>query len=138
MAPRVLSRHEMPIQSEDDVFLVRRKARSLAQQRAFDPFSMAALTTAASELGRNTLRHAGGGAVVLEELQDGDLVGIRLEFRDNGPGIADLERVLKGGYSTLKSLGLGLSGSRRLVDEFHIETAVGQGTLVTITKWKRF
>ena len=138
MAPRVLSRHEMPIQSEDDVFLVRRKARSLAQQRAFDPFSMAALTTAASELGRNTLRHAGGGAVVLEELQDGDLVGIRLEFRDNGPGIADVERVLKGGYSTLKSLGLGLSGSRRLVDEFHIETAVGQGTLVTITKWKRF
>lgn len=138
MAPRVLFRHEMPILSEDDVFLVRRKARSLAEQRAFDPFSMAALTTATSELGRNTLRHAGGGAVVLEELQDGDLVGIRLEFRDNGPGIADLERVLKGGYSTLKSLGLGLSGSRRLVDEFHIETAVGQGTLVTITKWKRF
>lgn len=137
MTTRVLSRCEMPIQSEDDVFLVRRQARALAEQRGFDPFSMAALTTATSELGRNTFVHAGGGAVVLEELQDGDLVGIRLEFRDHGPGIADVERVLQGGYSTLKSLGLGLSGSRRLVNEFHIETAVGQGTLITITKWKR-
>jgi len=137
VAARVLSHQEMPIQSEDDVFLVRRQARTLAEQRGFDPFSMAALTTATSELGRNAFLHAGGGAVVLEELQDGDLVGIRLEFRDHGPGIADVERVMQGGYSTLKSLGLGLSGSRRLVNEFHIDTVVGQGTLITITKWKR-
>lgn len=137
MEPRAVSHDELSIASEDDVFLIRRKVRTLAEQRGFDAFATAALTTATSELGRNVLVHAGGGTAIVEEIMGSDRVGIRLIFRDQGPGIADVERALRGGYSTMKSLGLGLSGSRRLVDEFHIDTTVGRGTVITITKWKR-
>lgn len=137
MEPRVVSQDEIDIATEDDVFVVRRAVRTLAEERGFDPFATAALTTATSELGRNALVHARGGTARIEELVSEERAGIRICFSDRGPGISDLDRVLHGGYSTMKSLGLGLSGSRRLVDEFHIETAVGQGTAVTITKWKR-
>jgi serine/threonine-protein kinase RsbT len=126
------------IQSESDIALVRRRVRDVAQELGFDAFATAAITTAASELARNVWTHAHGGNSTIEQLLDGRRRGIRLEFRDQGPGIPDLPRVLAGGYSTARSLGLGLSGSRRLVDEFHIESTPGHGTLVQVTKWARF
>ena len=134
----LVQRWELPIRNEDDVILVRRKARVLAQERGFDAFATAALTTAASELGRNVLVHGGGGEAVVEHLADGPRSGVRLIFTDKGPGIADINRVLAGGYSTARSLGLGLSGTKRLVEEFDIESAPGAGTKVVICKWTRY
>jgi serine/threonine-protein kinase RsbT len=133
-----LSREELEIASEDDVVIVRRKVKAIAQARKFDGFATAAITTATSELTRNVLVHGHGGTAIVEEISDGVRIGIRVRFRDDGPGIADIERVLRGGYSTARSMGLGLSGSRRLADEFAIESVVGKGTVVTIVKWKPF
>jgi len=135
---RTVSTRTMKIACEDDVVLVRRAARELAHARGFDPFATAAVTTAASELARNAWTHAGGGQAVIEEIRDGERVGLRMRFEDQGPGIKDLDRALAGGNSTVRSLGLGLAGSRRLVDDFDIQTAVGSGTKVTVVKWARF
>lgn len=134
----VVGSSELPIEREDDVVVVRRKAKALAQARGFDAFAVAAITTATSEIARNVWRHAGRGRVTIEELTLGSRRGIRLEFVDDGPGIEDVERVLVGGYSTARSLGLGVSGSRRLVDEFEIASTKGQGTTVRMVKWTRF
>jgi serine/threonine-protein kinase RsbT len=138
MAPRVLSTQELRIDSEEDVVLVRRAVRALAEGRGFDSFATAALTTAVTELSRNVWVHARRGQATLEEVLEGDRPGIRVEFRDQGPGIADIDWAMAGGHSTASSLGLGLSGTRRLVDDFFIESKPGQGTTVRITKWKRF
>jgi serine/threonine-protein kinase RsbT len=135
---QVLGRHELPIDTEDDVVLVRRKVRTLAQGRGFDAFASAAITTATSEISRNVWVHAGKGRAIIEEITDGARMGLCIEFLDEGPGIADIDRVLTGGYSTARSLGLGLSGSRRLVDEFAIDSTPGQGTRVRMVKWTRF
>ena len=97
----------------------------------------AALTTAASEIARNTWQHGGGGRAALEALRDGARAGVRMTFTDSGPGIPDVERVLRGGFSTAASLGLGVSGTRRLVDEFALESKVGEGTTIVVTKWTR-
>lgn len=134
----VLAKHSMPIKQESDIIEVRRKARAVAVARGFDGFASAAITTAVSELARNVWVHGGGGEATIEELTDGLRFGLRVVFRDDGPGIPDVDRVLAGGYSTARSLGLGVSGTKRLVDDFHLETVVGKGTRVTITKWKRF
>jgi serine/threonine-protein kinase RsbT len=138
VAVSVLSSTTLKIGDEDDVVLVRRKVRTLAVERGFDSFSTAAVTTATSELTRNVWVHAGGGEAIIEEVAEGERVGVRVRFEDRGPGIPDIDRVLAGGYSTARSMGLGVSGSRRLVDEFSIESSVGEGTTVTFTKWKRF
>jgi len=138
MAARVLSTQEMKIASEDDVVLVRRAVRALAERRGFDSFAAAALTTAVTELGRNVWVHARSGRAILEELEEGLRPGVRVEFRDQGPGIPSVEWAMAGGNSTSSSLGLGLSGTKRLVDEFQIQSEVGRGTHVRITKWKRF
>lgn len=135
---QVIRRIELPIGQEEDIFHMRRRARDLAKERGFDSFAVAALTTACSELGRNVWVHGGGGGAAIEELEDGGRFGIRVSFWDQGPGIADIERVLAGGYSTARSLGLGLSGARRLVDEFSLDSTVGEGTRITIVKWARF
>jgi serine/threonine-protein kinase RsbT len=135
---QVLSSDRMAISSEEDIVLVRRRARALAQERGFDAFAIAAISTAASELARNTWTHGKGGHATLEVLLDGGRAGLRMQFDDAGPGISDLDRALAGGYSTARSLGLGLSGSRRLVDEFQIESRPGEGTTVRVTKWARF
>jgi len=132
----VRSRREMPIETEDDVILVRRAVKALAASNGFDVFASAALTTAASELTRNVWVHARRGNVTVEELDSGGRVGVRMTFRDQGPGIADIPRVMAGGYSTARSMGMGLSGSRRLVDEFDLQSTVGGGTTVEIVKWK--
>lgn len=134
----VLSREVMRIAREDDVVNVRRKVRAIAHARGFDSFASAAVTTATSELTRNAWVHGGGGEAIVEEVSDGGRIGIRVEFRDTGPGIADVGRVLAGGYSTARSMGLGVSGSRRLVDEFSIESSPGKGTVVVFVKWKLF
>lgn len=126
------------IRSEADIAVVRRRVREVAQELGFDAFATAAITTTASELARNVWTHARGGEATVERVVDGGRRGLKLEFRDRGPGIPDVPRVLAGGYSTARSLGLGLSGSRRLVDEFHIESAPGRGTLVRVTKWSRY
>jgi len=138
VAPRILSSEQLPIVREDDIVLVRRRARGLAQGRGFDAFAVAAITTAASELARNVWTHGKGGHAVIEVIASGERSGLCMRFVDNGPGITNLDRALAGGYSTAKSLGLGLSGSRRLVDEFDIVSNPGQGTTVTVTKWARF
>jgi serine/threonine-protein kinase RsbT len=113
--------------------------RDLAQTCRFDAFAASAVTTAASELARNVWNHAGHGIAIVERVTDGDSrFGVRVEFRDDGPGIDDVNRVLAGGFSTKSSMGLGLSGSKRLVDEFAIETSPGRGTRITVVKWARF
>ncbi len=134
----VLTRCEMPIVTEDDVVVVRRKVKQLAQQRGFDAFATAGVTTATSEITRNVWMHAHGGTALIEEIDDDGRVGLRVEFRDQGPGIPDIPRVLAGGYSTARSLGLGLSGSRRLVDALEIESEPGRGTTVRMVKWTKF
>jgi serine/threonine-protein kinase RsbT len=137
MTPRVLSSEQLTVASEDDVVLARRRVRQLAETLRFDQFAIAAITTATSELCRNMWVHAVKGSILVEQIENESRTGIRALFRDEGPGIAEVDRVLAGGYSTAKSLGLGLSGSRRLVDEFRIETIVGRGTAITVVKWKR-
>lgn len=136
MATETRSRREMRIETEEDVILVRRAVRALAESNRFDLFASAALTTAVSELTRNVWVHARGGDAVIEELVTDERVGLRVIFRDEGPGIPDIDRVMAGGYSTAKSMGLGLSGSKRLVDDFQLESTVGKGTRIEITKWK--
>jgi len=134
----VVEKIEMRIQTEDDIILVRRKVRDVALACRFDVFAASAVTTAASELARNVWGHGGGGVATIERVAMDDRFGVRVEFVDHGPGIADIDRVLAGGYSTARSMGLGLSGSRRLVDDFSISSEVGRGTTVTFVKWSPF
>jgi serine/threonine-protein kinase RsbT len=128
---------DIRIEKEVDIVAVRQLVRDLTKAYRFDQFAIAALTTAASELSRNVWVHAKGGSARIVVLENGKNVGIELQFADQGPGIADLNRALAGGYSTANSLGLGLSGTKRLVDEFHIDTAPGRGTRIVIRKWKK-
>ena len=125
-----------PIRSESDVVSVRQAVRAWAVEMRFSLVDQTKLVTAASELARNTLIHGGGGSARLEAVEEGGRQGIRLIFEDQGPGIPDVKLALTDGYSTGQGLGLGLSGSRRLVNEFEITTTVGEGTRVVVTKWK--
>lgn len=132
-----IQKHEtMSIQNSADVMLVRQAVRKLAVELSFSLVDQTKIVTAASELARNTLDYGGGGTVKLEALEEGRRRGLRLTFEDQGPGIPDLDLALKDGYSTGGGLGMGLSGTKRLVNEFNIVSHVGEGTCVTITKWK--
>lgn len=124
------------ITAEQHVVLARQFVRQLAQKCGFSLVDQTKLVTAASELGRNTLKYGGGGEMRWEILSNGGRCGLRLEFVDEGPGIPDLEQAMTDGWTTGSGLGMGLSGAKRLVNEFHIESAVGRGTKVTITRWK--
>ena len=115
---------------------VRQAVRVWAVEMRFSLVDQTKLVTAASELARNTLIHGGGGSARMEAVEDGVRQGIRLVFEDQGPGIPDMTLALTDGYSTGQGLGLGLSGSRRLVNEFEITSTVGEGTRGTVTKWK--
>ncbi|BAY42714.1 putative anti-sigma regulatory factor serine/threonine protein kinase [Kalymmatonema gypsitolerans NIES-4073] len=126
----------MSIQSSQDVVLVRQAVRQLAVKLGFSLVDQTKIVTAASELARNTLDYGGGGTVKLEALQNGMRRGLRLVFEDSGPGIPDIDLALKDGYTTGGGLGMGLSGAKRLMNEFNIVSHVGEGTCVTITKWK--
>lgn len=111
--------------------------RALAIKAALSIVDQTKLVTAASELARNVLIHGGGGHASLELVERDGKLGVRAAFIDRGPGIPDIPLALSGGYTTAGGLGLGLSGSRRLVDAFELDTSVGTGTRVTVTKWKR-
>ncbi len=124
------------IQSSADIVLVRQSVRQLAVELGFSLVDQTKIVTAASELARNTLDYGGGGTVKLEALQEEIHRGLRLTFEDQGPGIADIDLALRDGYTTGQGLGMGLGGTKRLVNEFNIVSQVGQGTCVTITKWK--
>ncbi|GAB7040971.1 anti-sigma regulatory factor [Catenuloplanes niger JCM 9533] len=125
------------ISSDEDVVRVRQLTRTVAVKVKLSLVDQTKLVTAASELARNTLVYGGGGTVEVTVVDNGRRRGVRIVFSDQGPGIADLDLALTDGYTTGGGLGLGLSGSRRLVDEFDIETAVGEGTRITVTKWAR-
>ena len=127
---------ELPIAESLDIVRVRQAVRACMIDDGFSLVDQTKLVTAASELARNTLDFGGGGAVLLEQLLDGPRAGVRLTFTDHGPGIADLELALTDGYTSGHGLGLGLGGSRRLVNEFAIESSPGEGTVVTVARWR--
>jgi serine/threonine-protein kinase RsbT len=124
------------ISANEDVVIVRQRAREQAQCAGFSLLETTKLVTAASELARNTLEHGGGGTADIEVITDGMRRGVRMTFLDDGPGIPDLEAALRDGFTTGGGLGLGLGGSRRLVSEFHIESVIGKGTRVQVIRWK--
>lgn len=132
----VVRDEELSLRTEDQVVRVRQATREWAVALGFGLVDQTKIVTAASELARNTVIYGGGGIVRLQALNDGPRRGLRLTFEDKGPGIADLTLALKDGYSTGTGLGLGLSGAKRLMNEFTIESAVGQGTKVSVTRWK--
>jgi serine/threonine-protein kinase RsbT len=125
------------VASDQDVVRVRQLVRTVAVAVDLSLVDQTKLVTAASELARNTLIYGGGGTVEVGRVENGRRRGIRIVFADRGPGIPDLELALTDGYTTGAGLGLGLSGARRLVDDFDIETTPGQGTSITVTKWCR-
>ena len=125
----------LSLRSSEDIVLVRQAVRAAAVDLRFSLVDQTKIVTAASELGRNTLDYGGGGTVRLQVLQDGGRRGLRLTFEDKGPGITDIERALKDGYTTGGGLGLGLGGARRLSSEFSIDSRPGEGTKVTIARW---
>jgi serine/threonine-protein kinase RsbT len=124
------------IAENEDVVVVRQRAREQSHRAGFSLLETTKLVTAASELARNTLEHGGGGYAELEICTDGIRRGVRMRFVDDGPGIPDVEAALRDGFSTGKGLGLGLGGSRRLVSEFEIDSAPARGTRVTVIQWK--
>jgi len=132
----VLKHETLPARSENDVVLVRQAVRKWAGELGFSLVDLTKIVTAASELARNTLIHGGGGTVRLESLAEGTRKGLRLTFEDQGQGIPDIDLALRDGYTTGGGLGLGLSGSKRLMSDFQIVSRVGEGTRVTVTKWK--
>lgn len=126
----------LPIQSGEDVVRVRQDVRAECVAAGFSLVEQTKFVTAASELARNTLMHGLGGEVHIERIGDGGRKGLRLVFEDNGPGIADIDRALQDGYTTGGGLGLGLSGAKRLSNEFSVESKPGEGTRVMIARWK--
>jgi serine/threonine-protein kinase RsbT len=131
----VVTTETVPVKTEPDVVNVRRRIRELAAQLGFSLVDQTKLVTAASELARNTIIHGAGGSMQVETL-NGPRTGLRLIFEDKGPGIANIDLALRDGFTTGSGLGLGLGGSKRLVSEFDIQSRVGEGTKVTITRWK--
>jgi serine/threonine-protein kinase RsbT len=126
----------LAIRAGDDVVRARQAVRALALQAGFSLVDQTKIITAASEIARNTLDYGGGGQLTLELLRDGARRGLRLTFTDQGPGISDIEQALKDGYSTGNGLGLGLSGAKRLSNEFAIDSKPGAGTKITLARWK--
>jgi serine/threonine-protein kinase RsbT len=129
-------RETMAIRSSEDIVLARQKVRTLSSRLGFSVVNQTKLITAASELARNTLDYGGGGDLHIEQVAKGMRPGLRLTFEDQGPGIADVALAMTDGYTSGKGLGLGLSGAKRLCDEFEIQTEPGRGTRISITQWK--
>ena len=131
----VISTETLPVKSEPDVVAVRRRVREVSAQLGFGLVDQTKVVTAASELARNTIIYGGGGEMKVETL-NGPRTGVRITFEDKGPGIQDIEIALRDGFTTGSGLGLGLGGSKRLVHDFEIASRIGEGTRVTITRWK--
>lgn len=132
----IVKHDTVAIRSETDVVWARQTVRKWAQEVGFTLVDTTKLVTAASELARNTFDHGGGGEMLLELLDDAGKRGLRLVFVDEGPGIPDVELAMRDGFTTGRGMGMGLGGSRRLVNEFEIDSAPGKGTRVAITRWK--
>lgn len=132
----VLLSDQRTVQSAEDVVAIRQAVRQRAVELGFNLVDQTKIVTAASELARNTLQHGGGGRVTIDAVEDFGRRGIRLTFKDEGPGIPDVELAMKDGFTTGGGLGLGLSGARRLSNDFSIESTPGKGTRVTITRWR--
>lgn len=132
----VLNKDTMKIEKEQDVVPFRNRVKEYAVKIGMSLVNQTKLITAASELVRNMLKYANGGIALIEVISQGRDNGVRLTFTDKGPGIADIGLAMKDGFSTGKSLGIGLPGTKRLVNEFDIKSTVGVGTTVTIIKWK--
>lgn len=131
-----LNKEVMVISRETDVIPFRNRLKEYAVKIGMSLVNQTKIITAASELARNMLKYAQGGKVTIEVVSRARDNGIRLTFKDEGPGIKDLNLAMKDGYSTGKSLGLGLPGTKRLVSEFNIESVVGKGTTVTVIRWR--
>lgn len=132
----VVKRDSVPIRIESDVVRARQTVRAWAQEVGFTLVDTTKLVTAASELARNTYDHGGGGEMHLEVHHDGERRGLRLVFVDQGPGIPDIDLAMRDGYTTGRGMGMGLGGSRRLVNEFEIESKPNQGTRISVTRWR--
>ena len=126
----------MPLRSEQDIVMSRQMVRKLTQALGFSLVDQTKMITAASELSRNAVVYGGGGEMRWKTVTQGIRTGLRLAFEDQGPGIPDMDLALTDGWTSGKGMGVGLSGSRRLVNEFDIRSAPGEGTCVTITRWK--
>src|ERR1700722_1326874 len=136
MAMTTSSDGELPLNNEHDIVLGRQAVRRMTQQQGFSLVDQTKMVTAASELARNALIYGGGGKLKWAILQNGGKRGLRLTFEDQGPGIADIDLALTDGWTSGKGLGLGLTGARRLVNEFELDSKPGAGTRVTVTRWK--
>jgi serine/threonine-protein kinase RsbT len=132
----VVHSEERSIQSSEDVVAVRQAVRQRAVELGFNLVDQTKIVTAASEIARNTLHYGGGGTVRLEAIEQGQRRGLRLIFEDQGPGIANVELAMRDGYSSGNGLGLGLSGAKRLSSEFSIDSCLGEGTRVTLARWR--
>jgi len=133
---QTLTTNELALRFEEDIVRVRQLARTAATEAGLSLVDQTKLVTAASELARNTVVYGGGGTARLDVVQLGLRRGVRIEFEDHGPGIADIDLALKDGYTTGNGLGLGLSGAKRLCSEFELRSEPGKGTTVVITRWK--
>jgi serine/threonine-protein kinase RsbT len=131
----VVATETLPVRSEPDMVAVRRRVREVSAHLGFGIVDQTKVVTAASELARNTIIYGGGGDMKLETL-NGPRTGVRITFEDKGPGIPDVELALRDGFTSGSGLGLGLGGSKRLVHDFEIASRIGEGTKVTITRWK--
>lgn len=129
-------REVLPLKNSNDIVLARQKVRQWAIDLRFSLVDQTKLVTAASELARNALDYGKGGEMTIETVNSGARSGLRLIFEDHGPGIADIEQAMRDGFTSGSGMGLGLGGSKRLVNEFNIESAVGKGTRVTVARWK--
>ena len=132
----VTSSEILPIRAESDVVMVRQRARAVASAAGLGLVDVTKLVTATSELARNALIYGGGGTALIETLQDGVRKGVRLTFEDQGPGIENIEMAMTDGWTSGNGMGLGLSGAKRLSNEFDIHSVPGQGTRVMIARWK--
>jgi serine/threonine-protein kinase RsbT len=132
----VLKREQLPLRNSNDIVIARQRVRQSSISLHFSLVDQTKLVTAASELARNALDHGKGGEMTLEELSNGSRTGLRLTFEDRGPGIADIQQALTDGFTSGSGMGLGLGGSKRLVNEFSIESEVGKGTKVTVARWR--
>jgi serine/threonine-protein kinase RsbT len=128
--------HIIQVNHSTDIVLVRQRVREWAIELGFSLVDQTKMVTAASEMARNMIDFATKGTVYMEIINQGDRKGMKLTFEDRGPGIPDLEMAMKDGYTTRGGLGLGMSGSKRLVNEFNVSSRVGEGTRVTIARWK--
>ena len=134
--PSITKTDVLPLKTEHDIVLARQAVRKLTQEQGFSLVEQTKMVTAASEIARNTVVYGGGGTLTWETLLDGAKKGLRLRFEDQGPGIPDVGLAMTDGWTSGTGMGMGLTGAKRLVNEFDLDTHPGKGTRVTLTRWK--